>query len=205
VSRSAAGRPSISGLLDQCRIHCEHFCHCCKKAGGAHLELAQTHYKKARKDLDHLASGEPGKTPIHPQYLIALRDKLAFEDAIFTCDIGTPTVWASRYLTMNVDADAPQHAASRALLESARDASTPLYVTTQILCEFYSIVTNGRRVPKPRYSVDALNAIFGLLTFLHILPTPVKHNGWADRPASPPSCDRRRRIRFTNCRNHEGK
>jgi pyruvate dehydrogenase (quinone) len=28
-------------------------------------------------------------------------DRLAAEDAIFTCDVGTPTVWAARYLTMN--------------------------------------------------------------------------------------------------------
>jgi len=28
-------------------------------------------------------------------------DRLASEDAIFTCDVGTPTVWAARYLTMN--------------------------------------------------------------------------------------------------------
>ena len=28
-------------------------------------------------------------------------DELASEDAIFTCDVGTPTVWAARYLTMN--------------------------------------------------------------------------------------------------------
>jgi pyruvate dehydrogenase (quinone) len=28
-------------------------------------------------------------------------DQLAAEDAIFTCDVGTPTIWASRYLNMN--------------------------------------------------------------------------------------------------------
>jgi pyruvate dehydrogenase (quinone) len=28
-------------------------------------------------------------------------DELAAEDAIFSCDVGTPTVWAARYLTMN--------------------------------------------------------------------------------------------------------
>jgi pyruvate dehydrogenase (quinone) len=71
------------------------------KADRSHLELAQTHYKNARKDLDHLASGEPGERPIHPQYVTALLDRLAAEDAVFTCDVGTPTVWAARYLTMN--------------------------------------------------------------------------------------------------------
>jgi hypothetical protein len=45
-------------------------------------------------------------------------------------------------------------------------------VTSQILCEFYSIVTNPRRVPKPRTAAEAMAAISGLLTFLHVLPVP---------------------------------
>jgi pyruvate dehydrogenase (quinone) len=28
-------------------------------------------------------------------------NELAADDAVFTCDVGTPTVWAARYLTMN--------------------------------------------------------------------------------------------------------
>ncbi len=72
-----------------------------QKADGTHLEETQAHYKKSREGLDHLATGEPGKTPIHPQYLNRVLDRLASEDAIFTCDVGTPTVWAARYLTMN--------------------------------------------------------------------------------------------------------
>jgi pyruvate dehydrogenase (quinone) len=72
-----------------------------QKTDGAALEDAQAHYKKARASLDHLATGKPGKTPIHPQYVTAVLDRLASKDAIFTCDVGTPTVWAARYLTMN--------------------------------------------------------------------------------------------------------
>jgi pyruvate dehydrogenase (quinone) len=72
-----------------------------QKTDSAALEDAQAHYKKARAGLDGLATGKPGKTPIHPQYVTAVLDRLASEDAIFTCDVGTPTVWASRYLTMN--------------------------------------------------------------------------------------------------------
>ncbi|MDR3674416.1 MAG: hypothetical protein P4N24_02925 [Acidobacteriota bacterium] len=50
---------------------------------------------------------------------------------------------------------------------------------SQILCEFYSIVTNARRVPKPRSPADALSAISGLLSFLHVLPIPVHTvEGW---------------------------
>ena len=58
------------------------------------------------------------------------------------------------------------------MLEAARDGFTTLYVSSQILCEFYSIVTNARRVLKPRSSADALGAISGLLVFLQILPVP---------------------------------
>ena len=73
-----------------------------------------------------------------------------------------------------LDADAPQHVASRTLLEAAqREASVTLYVTPQILCEFYAIVTNARRVLKPRSSADALAAISNMLGFLRVLPIPV--------------------------------
>ena len=39
--------------------------------------------------------------PIHPQYVARVLDQLAADDAVFTCDVGTPTIWAARYLTMN--------------------------------------------------------------------------------------------------------
>jgi hypothetical protein len=85
-----------------------------------------------------------------------------------------PGLIDANVLVYAMDADAPQHVASRALLDTARDTSTVLYVTSQILCEFYSIVTNARRVPKPRSPADALSAISGLLSFLHVLPIPVR-------------------------------
>jgi len=72
-----------------------------QQANGAHLEDAQVRYKEARKSLDKLASDEPDARPMHPQHVTAVLDRLASEDAIFTCDVGTPTVWAARYLTMN--------------------------------------------------------------------------------------------------------
>ena len=54
-------------------------------------------------------------------------------------------------------------------------------MTSQILCEFCSIVTNARRAPKPRSPADALIAISGLLSFLHVLPIPVHTvKGWID-------------------------
>jgi pyruvate dehydrogenase (quinone) len=72
-----------------------------QKADTTHLEESQAHYKKARNKLDELANGEPGKMPIHPQYLSAVLNRIASDDAIFTCDVGTPTVWAARYFSLN--------------------------------------------------------------------------------------------------------
>jgi pyruvate dehydrogenase (quinone) len=72
-----------------------------EKADGAHLAQARRHYAKARKSLDELAAGKPGKRLIHPQQVAKAISDLAAEDAIFTCDVGLPTVWAARYLAMN--------------------------------------------------------------------------------------------------------
>jgi len=66
-----------------------------------HLNESLEHYRKTRSGLDELATGDSGKKPIHPQYVARVLDQLAAEDAIFTCDVGTPTIWAARYLTMN--------------------------------------------------------------------------------------------------------
>ena len=71
------------------------------KSDRTYLDTCLGHYKNARKGLDDLAVGEPGRTPIHPQYVARILDELAAEDAVFTCDVGTPTVWAARYLHMN--------------------------------------------------------------------------------------------------------
>ena len=67
----------------------------------AYLDRCLEHYARTRKDLDDLATGEPGRTPIHPQYVAKLVSDLASDTAIVTCDVGTPTVWAARYLRMN--------------------------------------------------------------------------------------------------------
>ena len=71
------------------------------KNNSAHLNDSLAHYREARKGLDDLATGEPGRKPIHPQYVAKMLDELAAKDAIFSCDVGTPTIWAARYLTMN--------------------------------------------------------------------------------------------------------
>jgi len=72
-----------------------------EKSDDAHLAKFVRHYQKVREELDDLAVGHPGRRPMHPQYVAKVVDDLATDDAIFSCDVGTPTVWAARYLTMN--------------------------------------------------------------------------------------------------------
>src|SRR6202140_3411960 len=75
--------------------------HLVEKTDSRYLDKAVAHYKKARQSLDALAESGPNSTVIHPQYVTRLVSELATDDAVFTCDVGTPTVWAARYLTMN--------------------------------------------------------------------------------------------------------
>jgi pyruvate dehydrogenase (quinone) len=71
------------------------------KRDATHLTKARDHYAKARKALDDLAVGKPGKRLLHPQQVAKAISDRAAEDAVFTCDVGLPTVWAARYLAMN--------------------------------------------------------------------------------------------------------
>ena len=64
------------------------------------LDGALRNYSDARRGLDELATGRPGGT-LHPQHIARIASQLAGDDAIFTCDVGLPTVWAARYLAMN--------------------------------------------------------------------------------------------------------
>src|ERR1019366_5862383 len=66
-----------------------------------HLKSSVEHYRKARKGLDDLATESPVGKHIHPQYVVRVLDELCSKDAIFSCDVGTPTIWAARYLPMN--------------------------------------------------------------------------------------------------------
>ncbi len=72
-----------------------------EKRDRRHLDQATEHYRRTRKSLDELAVGTPGKGPIHPQQIAKAISDHAAEDAVFTCDVGLPTVWAARYLAMN--------------------------------------------------------------------------------------------------------
>jgi len=88
---SGSVRDTIEGLLPLLK----------NKKDTHHLDQCVKHYRGAREGLDELATGQPGSSPVHPQYVAKLINDAASDDAIFTCDVGTPTIWASRYLHMN--------------------------------------------------------------------------------------------------------
>lgn len=66
-----------------------------------HLDRAVKHYRKTRKSLDALAVNDRDRAPIRPEYVADLVDRIADDDAVFTFDVGSPVIWAARYLTMN--------------------------------------------------------------------------------------------------------
>ena len=72
-----------------------------EKTDDGHLSAALANYKQARKNLDALAESGPNSSTIHPQYVTRLVSELASDDAIFTCDVGTPIIWTARYLKIN--------------------------------------------------------------------------------------------------------
>jgi pyruvate dehydrogenase (quinone) len=72
-----------------------------KKGSSAHLSAALEDYAHARRDLDSLAEIDNQTRLIHPQYVTRVVSELAAQDAIFTCDVGTPIAWTARYLKMN--------------------------------------------------------------------------------------------------------
>jgi pyruvate dehydrogenase (quinone) len=72
-----------------------------QKRDRGHLGRALNHYQRTRKSLDSLAANDRDRTPIRPEYVAGLVNRLAGGDAVFTFDVGTPAIWAARYLTMN--------------------------------------------------------------------------------------------------------
>ncbi len=71
------------------------------KTDSAHLDRMTAHYRRARARLDRLAESHRGRSPLHPQSVATAINRLAADDAVFTADVGTPCIWAARYLRMN--------------------------------------------------------------------------------------------------------
>jgi pyruvate dehydrogenase (quinone) len=58
--------------------------------------VAQTEH--ARRRLGHYVTKGPGLKPIRPEYVAAVLNELADDDAVFTVDTGTPCIWAARQI-----------------------------------------------------------------------------------------------------------
>ncbi|KUI43770.1 pyruvate dehydrogenase [Mycobacterium sp. IS-1590] len=72
-----------------------------QKVDREHLDRSLKHYRRTRQRLDDLAVNDRDRQPIRPEYVAGLADRLAADDAVFTVDVGSPVVWAARYLSMN--------------------------------------------------------------------------------------------------------
>jgi pyruvate dehydrogenase (quinone) len=68
---------------------------------ATHLARMRAHYRRTRERLDALAESHGDRGPIHPQLTAMALDRLAAEDAVFLADVGTPVIWAARYVSMN--------------------------------------------------------------------------------------------------------
>jgi pyruvate dehydrogenase (quinone) len=71
------------------------------RSDATHLKQAQQRHRDDEAHLAELATGDAGDTSLHPQHVARLLDELGAHDAIYTCDVGTPTIWAARYLHLN--------------------------------------------------------------------------------------------------------
>ena len=71
------------------------------KTDTRHLDRMRERYAEARQSLDELASNDRNRAPMHPQFVAKTIDDLAADDAVFLPDVGTPVIWAARYLHMN--------------------------------------------------------------------------------------------------------
>ncbi len=72
-------------------------------------------------------------------------------------------------LVYAVNADAPQHSASRAILEAALGQRLPAMLVPQVLVEFYAVVTSARRVEHPLDPEAAWKEVAALRAALPVL------------------------------------
>ncbi|WP_306232239.1 ubiquinone-dependent pyruvate dehydrogenase [Agrococcus beijingensis] len=103
IRGSQLGRrhPIDVGLVGGVRETLEALLPLLEQKRGKHLQDAQKHYAKTREKLDDLATPAGRGRAVHPQYLARRISELAADDAVFIPDVGSPVVYASRYLTMN--------------------------------------------------------------------------------------------------------
>ncbi|MFI7444016.1 pyruvate dehydrogenase [Nonomuraea indica] len=63
--------------------------------------MLREHARKLERVVSAYTTDIENRTPIHPEYVAAVLDDVAAEDAVFTVDTGMGNVWAARYLTPN--------------------------------------------------------------------------------------------------------
>lgn len=67
-------------------------------------EVLVAHERSIERTVDTYNAeprGRARRRPVHPEYLAAVLDELAADDAVFTVDTGMCCTWAARYLTPN--------------------------------------------------------------------------------------------------------
>jgi pyruvate dehydrogenase (quinone) len=84
-------KDSVEALLPKLRA----------RTDTGHVDQMRDHYRKAREDLDERAVDDRNRSPVHPQFVARTLDEVAADDAVFIPDVGTPVIWAARYLGMN--------------------------------------------------------------------------------------------------------
>jgi pyruvate dehydrogenase (quinone) len=69
-----------------------------QKTADDHLQRALARTRDWERSLTELASKRGSLGQIRPEYLVATLDRLAADDAFFSVDTGTATIWGARYL-----------------------------------------------------------------------------------------------------------
>ena len=127
------------------------------KSNSAFLKDCLDYYRKTRRELDSHARGVAGEQPVYPEYLATVVSELGAEDAIFTCDVGSPTVWAARYIKMTKE---------RRLLGSFNHGSMANAMPQAI----------GAQILYPKRQVISLSGDGGFTMMMGDLLTLTQHN-----------------------------
>jgi pyruvate dehydrogenase (quinone) len=72
-----------------------------KKTDSSFLDSQLFVYEKVQEHLQIYVKDKGKVNALHPEAVAAELDRLATEDAIFTCDTGMCNVWSARYITAN--------------------------------------------------------------------------------------------------------
>lgn len=127
------------------------------KTDRSHLDKALKDYSDSRKSLDAHATFKAGNKLIHPEYLTKVIQDNAPAKTIYTVDVGTPTVWAARYLNITKE----QH-----LIGSFNHGSMASAMPQAI----------GAQLEHPDYTVFSLSGDGGFAMLMGDLLTVLQYN-----------------------------